>query len=147
MGFCLRQWSLFGRRSSLQARRNEAQTVFDKFLTAFTAADIDNVVGVFWPDALFWGPTAPNLANTSEAVREYFKPVSGRKPNEMRATSLERSALVVSDSVVLISGPWQIERVVDGKLTLTLLRVSLAVTRRGEAWRVAQFHSSAQPSR
>jgi ketosteroid isomerase-like protein len=30
-----------------------AQAVFDRFLTAFTAADVDAVVGIFWPDALF----------------------------------------------------------------------------------------------
>ena len=30
--------------------KEDSRTVFDKFLTAFTAADIDTVVSVFWPD-------------------------------------------------------------------------------------------------
>jgi uncharacterized protein (TIGR02246 family) len=127
--------------------KEDAQAVFERFLTAFTAADVDAVVSVFWPDALFWGTTKPDLATTPEAVRAYFKAGLGSmKPNELKATSLATSALVVSDSVVLISGLWQIERVVDGKPTLTPLRVSIAVTRRGDAWRIGQFHNSLRPA-
>ena len=81
-----------------------ALAVFDSFLTAFTAAVVDAVVGLFWPDALFWGTTKPDLATTAKAVREYFKPVGNLKPNEWRAASLGTSTLAVSDSVVLISG-------------------------------------------
>jgi len=126
--------------------KEDAQAVFDRFLTAFTAANVDAVVGVFWPDALFWGTTMPNLATTSEVVREYFNRALGsRKPNELKATPLETSALVVSDSVVLISGLWQVERLADGKPTLTLLRVSIAVTKRGDSWRIVQFHNSTRP--
>jgi uncharacterized protein (TIGR02246 family) len=123
-----------------------ALVVFDRFLTAFTAADVDAVVDIFWPDALFWGTTRPDLVTTHEAVREYFRPVGNLKPNEWRATSLGTSALMVSDSVVLISGLWQIENVVDGKATITPLRVSVAVTERGDAWRIAQFHNSLRPT-
>ena len=41
-----------------------ALAVFDRFVTAFTAADVDAVVGIFWPDALFWGTTRPDLVTT-----------------------------------------------------------------------------------
>jgi uncharacterized protein (TIGR02246 family) len=126
--------------------KENAQAVFDRFLTAFTAADVDAVVGLFWPDTLFWGTTRPDLVTTPEAVREYFKPVGNLKPNEWSATSLGTSALVVSDSVVLISGLWQIENVVDGKPAITPLRVSVAVTRRSDTWRIAQFHNSLRPA-
>jgi hypothetical protein len=60
--------------------------VFQRFLTEFTAADIDGVAGTFWPNALLWGNTSSTLAATPEEVREYFKPVSTRKPNEWKAT-------------------------------------------------------------
>ncbi len=123
-----------------------ALTVFDAFLTAFTAADVDAVVGLFWDDALFWGTTGPDLVKTIEAVREYFKPLGNLKPSEWRAASLGTSPLVVSDAVVLISGLWQIENVVDGKPAITPLRVSVAVTRRDNTWRIAQFHNSLRPA-
>jgi hypothetical protein len=60
---------------------------------------------------------------TPEAVRECFRLTLGsRKPNELIAISLETSSPVVSDSVALISGLWQVERAVDGKTTATLQR-------------------------
>src|SRR4051812_44513454 len=79
--------------------KEDAQAVFDKFLTSFTAADMDGVVGLFWPDAQFWGTTLPNLATTPEAVRDYSKPGLGtRKPNEAKATLAGTpSLLVLSD--------------------------------------------------
>ena len=126
----------------------DAQAVFDKFLTNFTAADIDGVVGLFWPDALFWGTTLPNLATTPEAIREYFKPGLGtRKPNEVKATLAGTpSVLVLSDSVVLISGMWQTERLVDSKPVVGApLRVSVVVTKRGDRWLMSQFHNSPRP--
>jgi hypothetical protein len=39
---------------------------------------------------------------------------------------------------------WQVERVVDGKPTLTP-RVSVVVTKRGDRWLIAQFHNSPRP--
>lgn len=123
-----------------------ANAVFNRFLAAFTAADVEAVIEHFWADALFWGTTRPDLLTTTEAVRGYFRPVGNLKPNEWKATSLETSALVVSDSVVLISGLWQIENVVDGKPAITPLRVSVAVTKRGDTWRIAQFHNSLRPA-
>jgi hypothetical protein len=129
--------------------KEDAQAVFDKFLTNFTAADIDGVVGLFWPDALFWGTTMPNLATTPDAIREYFKPGLGtRKPNEAKAMLAGGpSVLVLSDSAVLISGMWQIESVVDGKPVVGApLRVSIAVTKRGDRWLMSQFHNSRRPT-
>ena len=56
------------------------------------------------------------------------------------------SVLVLSDSAVLISGMWQTERTVDGKPVLgTPLRISVAVTKRGDRWLMSQFHNSPRP--
>ena len=41
--------------TAIAGPKEDAQAVFDKFLTNFTAADMDGVVGLFWPDAQFWG--------------------------------------------------------------------------------------------
>ena len=127
--------------------KEDGQAIFDKFLTSYTAADIDAVVGLFWPDALFWGTQLPNLATTPEAVRDYFKELVKRKPNERKATLVEApSVLVVSDSAVLISGLWQTESMVDGKPVVGApLRISIAVTRRGDQWLMSQFHNSPRP--
>ena len=127
--------------------KEDAEAVFNKFLTEFTAANVDGVVGLFWPDALFWGTTMTDLAAKPDAVRAYFAPGMGtRKPNERKATSAGVSSVVISDTVVLISGLWQIEQLVDGKPTIGApLRVSVAVTKRGDRWLMSQFHNSTMP--
>lgn len=127
--------------------KEDAQTVFEKVLTNYTAGDLDGVVGLFWPDALVWGTQMPDLATTPEAVRDYFKPLNQRKPNERTAILAGTpSALMVSDSVVLISGMWQVERMLDGKRVVGApSRVSVAVTKRGDRWLMSQFHNSPRP--
>jgi len=85
--------------------KEDAQAVFDKFLTAFTAANVDEVVGLFAPEALFWGTTMRDLATTPDAIRQYFSPMSRRKPNESKASALgPASTLVLSDNTVLGPG-------------------------------------------
>jgi hypothetical protein len=127
--------------------KEDAQEIFEKFLTNYTAADLDGVVGLFWPDALVWGTQLPNLATTPEGVRDYFKPLNERKPNERTAALAGTpSVLVVSDSAVLISGMWQVESMVDGKRVVSApLRVSVAITKRGDRWLMSQFHNSPRP--
>jgi len=133
--------------SAMAGPKEDAQAVFDKFLTEFTAANLEGVVGVFWPDAHFWGTTMTKLATTPGEVRQYFSDFSRFKPNERKATALGQiSATAVSDSVVLLSGTWQVDRIVDGQQRLTPLRISLAVTKRGDRWAIAQFHNSPRPN-
>ena len=133
--------------SALAGPKEDAQAVFDEFLTKYTAANLDGVVGLFWADALFWGTQMPNLATTPEAIRDYFTPLKERKPNERKATLAGiPSVLVLSDSAVLISGMWQTESVVDGKPVVSApLRISVAVTKRGDRWLMSQFHNSPRP--
>jgi uncharacterized protein (TIGR02246 family) len=128
--------------------KEDAQAVFDKFLTSFTAANAEEVVSLFTPDPLFWGTTMPTLVTTTDGIRQYFVAAFGtpaRTPGAVRATSLETSALVLSDTTVLISGMWQVEWMADGKPNQLPLRVSLVVAKRGDRWLIAQFHNSPRP--
>ena len=126
----------------------EAQAVFNSFLTAFSAADFERVLGLFAPDALVWGTGMRDLATTPEPVRQYFSGgAQGVEPNRFRASTLgPASALVLSDDAVLVSGIWQIQRAVDGTPTVAELRISIAVVKRGDRWLIAQFHNSLRPA-
>jgi uncharacterized protein (TIGR02246 family) len=126
----------------------EAQAVFDSFLTAFSAANFEGVLGLFAPDALVWGTGMRDLATTPEPVRQYFSGgAQGVEPNRFRASTLgPASALVLSDDAVLVSGIWQVQRAVDGTPTVAELRISIAVVKRGDRWLIAQFHNSLRPA-
>ncbi len=123
--------------------KEDAEAVFGRFLAAFTAADPATVVDQFWPDALFWGTTMTGLATTRDAVQAYFAPLANRASNERRATAESVTSAVLSDTAVLVSGVWRVEAA--GQATPSLLRVSMVVTCRDDAWRIAQFHNSQMP--
>jgi len=54
--------------------------------------------------------------------------------------------LVLSDSVVAISGKWQSERTIDGKMnTRGPARNTVVMHKRGDRWLIAQFHNSPTP--
>jgi len=118
-----------------------AMAVLTHFLASFATADGAAAARLFWPDALFWGTAAPELATEADQVRAYFSSFAQWRPNQRRAEWISGEALPLSDSAVMISGRWQI---VNGE-SLRPLRLSLLVTRRGEAWGIAQFHNSPRP--
>ena len=63
--------------------KEDGQAVFEKFLTVFTSANVDSMVGMFWPDALFWGTTMVDLSTTPDGIRAYFTAgMSARKPGD-----------------------------------------------------------------
>ena len=126
--------------------KEDAEAVFARFLAAFTAADPARVVDQFWPDALFWGTGMSTLATEEEPVRAYFSPMARSAPGQRRASAVSTSTAVLSDSAVLISGVWQVETGSEGSIQRLPLRVSMVVTRRDGAWRVAQFHNSRMPT-
>ena len=115
-----------------------------RFLAAFTAADPAGLAALFWPDALVWGTGMTGLATGPEAVRTYFAPLGQRGPGERRASWVSGAVLAVSDSVALVSGRWEVGPGTGG--AVLPLRLSATVTRRGDEWRLAGFHSSPMPS-
>lgn len=125
--------------------KEDAQAVFDKFLAAFTAADAEGVIGLFAPDALHFGTTMRDVGTSAAAVRQYFAGLSTRKPGAFKASApAPLAALVLSDSAVLLSGLWQVQR--PGEPVPAEGRISLAVVKRGDRWLIAQFHNSPRPN-
>ena len=125
--------------------RQDAQAVFDKFLAALTAADAEGVIGLFAPDALHFGTTMRDVGTSAAAVRQYFSGLNALKPGDVRASApAPLAALVLADSVVLLSGLWHYQR--SGDPVPAELRISLVVVKRGDRWLIAQFHNSSRPT-
>ena len=116
--------------------------LLDRFFAAFTAADLDQILALFWPDALVWGTTMPALATGPAAVRAYFTAVGRRRPGERQASWTDGDALVLPETAILVSGRWSVGPGDGEEGPVQALRLSLAVTRRGTEWRIGQFHSS-----
>ena len=131
---------------ALAGPKEDALAAYQKFFDAFTTDNHDQIVRLFAPDALFYGTRSTELVTTPEGVRQYFVSALAGTRGAVKATPFEQTALVLSDSVVAISGKWQSERTADGKMvTAGPSRNTVVMQRRGDRWLIVQFHNSPTP--
>jgi uncharacterized protein (TIGR02246 family) len=126
--------------------KEDALAAYQKFFEVFTTDNHDQVAALFAPDALFFGTQSAELVTTPEDVRSYFvRALSGTR-GVVKARPFEQTALVLSDGVVAISGKWQSERTLEGKMTTAgPSRNTVVMQKRGERWLIVQFHNSPTP--
>jgi hypothetical protein len=124
--------------------KEEAEASVQKFVTSFNAANnLDELVGMFSPDAQFWGTISPELAVTPDDVRKYFSANFAARATAPQVASVgAHSVIPLSDDIVLIAGRWQVER---GGKTIDL-RFSSVLNKRNGHWLITQFHSSLSPT-
>jgi uncharacterized protein (TIGR02246 family) len=132
--------------SVIAGPQEEALTAYDKFFTSFTTGNQVQLAALFAPDALFYGTGSTEVVTNPEGVVAYFSEALSAARGETKARAFERKALVLSDSVVAISGKWQSERTLDGKMvTAGPSRVTVVMQKRGDKWLIVQFHNSPTP--
>jgi uncharacterized protein (TIGR02246 family) len=126
--------------------KEDALAAYDKFFTSFTTGNQTQLAALFAPDALFYGTGSSEVVSTPEGVIAYFAEALSAARGETKARPFENRALVLSDSVVAISGKWQSERTLDGKMvTAGPSRVTVVMQKRGDKWLIVQFHNSPTP--
>ena len=130
--------ALFAQSNAQQA----AHDMFARFLSAMTNADVPTVTSLFTEDALFWGTGSKSLVTDPAGVLAYFTPVGNNTPGQTLCRALDYSVEVISDNLALLSGMWEV--VPPGQEGRTL-RLSMAVARHNDEWKIIQFHNSAVP--
>ena len=132
--------------SALAGPKEDALAAYRKFFEFFTTDNHDQMVTLFAPDALFYGTRSTDLATTNDGIRKYFVEALTGKRGTVKASSIEQTALVLSDSVVAISGKWQSERTLEGRtVTAGPSRITVVLQEQGDRWLIVQFHNSPTP--
>ena len=130
----------------LAGPKEDALAAYHKFFEAFTTDNHDQVTLLFAPDALFYGTGSTEVVTTRDGIRQYFLAALTGKRGATKATAFEQTALVLSDTIVAISGKWQSERTVDGTMaTAGPSRNTVVMQKRGDQWLIVQFHNSPTP--
>ena len=125
--------------------REEAMTVIEKWAKAFNESDVDSIVSLYAPDALFFGTGSQTLVTKTEDVRKYFE--QALLTNRPKSASLgEHSVMVLTDSTVVVTGLDFAGGTRDGKPYGTAGRTSFVVAKRDGSWKIVHFHRSAKPS-
>lgn len=126
--------------------KEDALVSYDKFFTSFTTGNQNEVAGLFALDALFYGTGSAEVVTTPEGVIAYFTGALSGTRGDVRARAFDYKALVLSDSIVAVSGKWQSERTLEGKMTTAgPSRVTVLLQKRGDQWLIVQFHNSPTP--
>jgi uncharacterized protein (TIGR02246 family) len=124
--------------------KTDALQVIDRWAKAFSASDVDAIVRLYAPDALFMGTGSKAVVTKPEGVRTYFE--AALLNNRPRAATLNSyESMVLSDNAVLVTGLDTVTGVRDGNPTSASGRVTFVVAKRGADWQIVHFHRSAMP--
>jgi hypothetical protein len=93
--------------------KEDAFQVIEQFKKAFDTSDVEGVVKLFAPEAIFLGTVSPKLTTKTEDINAYFQALRTDMPRKVVLG--EYSTLVLSDTAVLFAGMDQFSSTKDGK--------------------------------
>ena len=124
----------------------DALQVVQKWAEAFNASDVDAIVALYAPDAMFLGTGSRNVVLKTAEIRQYLE--RALLTDRPRGAVLEsRSVMALSNDAVVITGLDTTTAVRDGKTVNSPGRVTFVVARRGPEWKIVHFHRSGVPGR
>jgi uncharacterized protein (TIGR02246 family) len=130
----------------LAGPEDDALQVVEKWAAAFRASDVDAIVSLYAPDALFLGTGSRTVVVDPSGIRQYFE--RALLTDRPRGATLDsRSVMVLFDGAVVITGLDNTTSVRDGKALSSPGRVTFVVAKRGADWKIVHFHRSGVPGR
>ena len=128
----------------LAGPREEALAVLEKWTNAFADSDVDAIVKLYAPDALFMGTGSKTVVTNPAEIRKYFEEaLLTRRPRG--APMRDQSTMALSDDVMVVAGLNDSTGVADGKPFSNPGRVTFVLAKRGADWQIVHFHRSAMP--
>jgi uncharacterized protein (TIGR02246 family) len=124
----------------------DALQVVQKWAAAFNASDVDAIVALHAPDAMFLGTGSRTVVRSTAEIRQYFE--QALLTDRPRGALLQsHSIMALSDGTVVITGLDMTTAVRDGKTITNPGRVTFVLARRGTDWKIVHFHRSTVPGR
>jgi uncharacterized protein (TIGR02246 family) len=131
--------------AAIAGPKEEALQIVEKWTKAFTESDVDGIVKLYAPDALFLGTGSKTLVTKPEEIRKYFEQaLLSNRPRG--ATVGDHSIMILSDTAVVVTGLDTVTGVRDGKPFSANGRVTFVVAKRGLDWQIVHFHRLAMPN-
>jgi uncharacterized protein (TIGR02246 family) len=131
--------------TAMAGPKEAALQVVEQWAKAFTASDVDAIVELYAPDALFLGTGSKTLVVAPEGIRKYFE--QALLSNRPRGARLDSSSVMeVSDTVVVVTGLDTVTGVRHGNPISANGRVTFVIGKRGSGWQIVHFHRSAMPN-
>jgi len=137
--------SLSHPKSNPTARhQDDAISALHAWIDAVNRLELEAIVGIFAPDASFFGTSTQTLVNSYEGIRQYFDVVlQNYAPLKVVLGPVTVSELSPDSAVITGYDKWQVT--LNGESVETIGRLSVAVALRDNHWRIISFHRSAMP--
>jgi len=130
--------------SALAGPQEEAFQVLERWISAFNASDVDAIVKLHAPDALFLGTGSKTVVARTEDIRAYFERALG-SDRPRGAVFSDYSSRVLSDTAVLFTGLSASSRTKEGNTVTAEGRATFVIAKGAEGWQIVHFHRSAMP--
>lgn len=123
---------------------NDARELAERWSSAFTQADMNALMALFAPDAVFFGTSSKAIVAGTDGIRNYFEnSLLGSSRYVSVLTDIHVTAL--SDDVAIIAALNKIT-ITDNNHSNDLMgRLSIAARKREGLWKIEHFHRSALP--
>ena len=131
--------------SAIAGPQDDAVQVVERWAKAFTAADVDTIVGLYAPDAVFMGTVSKTIVTTPEGIRKYFE-VALLGKRRFVASFVESTVTPVGETGFVVTALDKLVVTAEGKTEEVFGRVTFVVAKRGSTWKIISFHRSAMPS-
>jgi uncharacterized protein (TIGR02246 family) len=131
--------------SAFAGPKEDAVQVVERWAKAFTEADVDTIVSLYTPDAVFIGTSSKTIVTQPEDIKKYFQ---GALLGSRRfvATLVDSSVTPVSETVFVVTALDKLVVSADGKTQNVFGRVTFVLVKRESGWKIVSFHRSAMPS-
>ena len=130
--------------AAIAGPKEEAFQVLEQWTQAFKSSDVDAIVNLYTPDALFFGTGSQTLVTSTAGIRKYFEQLKTDMPRDAEISNY--SSTILSDSAVLFTGLDAVSRTQGEKKISGNGRFTFIVVKSNQGWRIAHFHRSAKPN-
>jgi uncharacterized protein (TIGR02246 family) len=123
---------------------NDARELAERWSSAFTQADMNALMALFAPDAVFFGTSSKAIVAGTDGIRNYFEnSLLGSSRYVSVITDIHVTAL--GDDVAIIAALNKIT-ITDNNHSDDLMgRLSIGARKREGLWKIEHFHRSALP--
>jgi uncharacterized protein (TIGR02246 family) len=118
---------------------DDVRAIVDRWATAFNANDVDALVNLYAPDAIFVGSTGLTRTEGHDAIRGYFARLANSGDKVVIA---DCKIVVLADTIAYATGFYEFSALREGDVKKSWAGFSMILTKQGSDWLIAHHHSS-----
>jgi len=124
---------------------NDARELAERWSSAFTQGDVNALMALFAPDAVFFGTSSKTIVADTEGIRNYFESsLLGSK--RYVSVLMDIHVTIPSDDAAIIAALNKITISENNHSEDLMGRLSIAARKREGLWKIEHFHRSALPN-